>query len=235
MKITITTIIVLFASLMHGQHSTGIILEVNHTSFTNSLEEMVEMQGRLAPKTGFSLHAFFNDEYSEKLNLTLGLGYTYRRYEIGTTEQIWPSQIHPTAGYRAHVSPVAGVIIADHLGTHDFHYISVPFTANYQLYKYGNSSIKLRAGITGTWLVESEASFHTTNSSGGEGSYSVNIGSLTNSVNLTTLAGLDIGIISTENFSISFVPTVGIELFSTAKEIKNYRLTTISAGLQVMF
>lgn len=235
MKALITLAILVFSSAIFAQHSTGLIVDLNSTSFTNNLEDISSMQGRLSPKTGFSAHAFFNDEFSEKLSFTLGIGYTYRRYKIETTDLRWPSQIDPISGFLAWKSPATSVILGDHLGVHDFHYISIPFTANYRVYSYGNNSLKIRGGLAGTWIVKTEASHATSNSSGGELVRSINLNSLTNGINLTASAGLDIGIYNSDALAISVVPTVGIELLSTSNVIDDYRLTSTSLGLQVMF
>jgi len=63
----------------------------------------------------------------------------------------------------------------------------------------------------------------------------VSLNADTNNVNAMASSGLDIGIISTDSMTVSIVPSIGIELLSTAKVRSDYRLVIGSIGIQTTF
>ena len=220
-----------FTVEMKGQFNTGFTFEANLSTITNDFENIVELQGRLKSKSGFGISAYFIDEFSDKFSIQYGVGYLYKRYETAGDELRWPSQFDSFSGeYLPWKSPVDGMILNDHLGVHDFHYISLPVSLSYEVISFGNKGITLRPGIRATYLVSTWVSFKTENNGWGE-----NQNLETNNSNIELNFAIGVDLYKTEKMAISFIPRIGAELLSSSKIIDNHRLVTYSAGLEFRF
>jgi len=223
-----------FTNEMSGQFNTGVNVEANVSTITNDFEDITELRGRLKANTGFGLNAYFIDELSEKFSIHYGIGYLYKRYETIDDGNRWPSQFNPFSGeYRPWKSPADGFILNDHLGVHDFHYISVPLFLSYRVLTFGNDlGLTIQPGIRGTFLVSTYVTFRTENGSW-SGAENQNLD--THNSNIELSLGLGVDLYKSESMAISFIPRVGRELRSSAKSIDNHRIVTYSGGVEIRF
>ncbi len=232
------TLFLLSIIRVDAQINYGVHIAVNSSSITNDFDDKIEMKDRLKNRIGWSISAIFKNQISERFSASMGIGYAHKSYDVMTNDLRWPSQI-TSQGFIFYKPPVDGVL-GDHLGIRDFRYVILPVTLSYAFAKIGSNSVSLRAGISATWLIDSEVYVESENINhpGLPASLrktGINLNGATNNLNLFTNIGLEVEILNSESFSLSIIPSLGIEAFSSAIEIDNHRIISYALGVQTTF